>query len=121
MPRVAYTWHTRGSTSYQLISKHRVIILKILSRARMQIAAEQTSENLAGDTCACRDLNIVRVGVSKTRLPPSVSKVKLPSVAAAMKNHVLNVFESGWHGRRAGWRISIDGNTPCETHWNILG
>ena len=116
MPRVAYTWNI-----------HRINLVSINfetqgnNPARMQIAAEQTSENLAGDTCACRDLNIVRVGVSKTRLPPSVSKVKLPSVAAAMKNHVLNVFESGWHGRRAGWRISIDGNTPCETHWNILG
>ena len=64
------------------------------------IVPSKTSQNLAPvtRTCASRDLNIVaRVGVSKTP-PPPLSKVKLPA-AAAMKNHVLNVFDSGWQGK----------------------
>ena len=42
------------------------------------------------------EYRVVRVGVSKTP-PPPVSKVKLPSAAGAVKNHVLNVFGSGRH------------------------
>ena len=93
------------SSSYQRIFQRRALIVKIFIRAidvRIRIATEETTEILAGDTCACRDLNIVAPSEWACRKTPSVSKVKLPSAAtaeaaAAMKNHVLNVFESGRH------------------------
>ena len=62
----------------------------------------ETSDNLAVGThvrLSRFEYLVVRVGVSKTE-PPPVSKVKLPLAAGAVKNHVLNVFESGRYCRR---------------------